>query len=190
MYKRQGLGLLCLLRCRAGGAGTSLAGGWGTLAAAGAGLWVLGLEAASLAQLGGAAGRVSPGPGVWLFLLGTYLSLKGWETALPPKHRYFSSRLLPLTAAGLLMAGAFDSLSPLQEYAQRREVFAAALTAHLLLAVGSVLTGGAAGFLWGVWIDSHPRGQAGSFLLINLTQTIPTLALLGLLMVPLSLIHI
>lgn len=183
-----GLGLLSMLRCRARDVKLLLTGAWATLGAAAAGLGAVGHQAAALAPLGGAYGRVSPGPGVWLLLLGAYLSLKGWETGLPPRQRRFSSPLLPLMVIGLLVTGAFRSLSPLQEYAQRQEVFTAALLSHLLLAVGSVLAGGASGFLWGLWIDSHPRGEAGSFLLINLTQTIPTLALLGLLMVPLGLL--
>ncbi|HGO4293187.1 TPA: ABC transporter permease subunit, partial [Klebsiella quasipneumoniae subsp. similipneumoniae] len=91
--------------------------------------------------------------------------------------------LLPII---LLAAGALDQLSLLKEYANRQEVFDDALRQHLLLLFGTLLPGLLIGLPLGVWLWRRPRWQAPAFTVLNVIQTIPSVALFGLLIAPLA----
>jgi len=95
--------------------------------------------------------------------------------------------LATVSAVALLAAaGGFDALSIVQEYENRRQLFADALLRHLALVGASV--GGAVviGFPLGVAVTRRPWLQGPVFAALNLLQTIPSIALFGLLIVPLS----
>ncbi|HBX5845668.1 TPA: ABC transporter permease [Klebsiella pneumoniae] len=91
--------------------------------------------------------------------------------------------LLPII---LLAIGALDQLSLLKEYANRQEVFDDALRQHLLLLFGTLLPGLLIGLPLGVWLWRRPRWQAPAFTALNVIQTIPSVALFGLLIAPLA----
>ncbi len=76
--------------------------------------------------------------------------------------------------------------SPLKEYANRQEVFDDALRQHLLLLFGTLLPGLLIGLPLGVWLWRRPRWQAPAFTALNVIQTIPSVALFGLLIAPLA----
>ncbi|STS92018.1 osmoprotectant ABC transporter ATP-binding subunit YehX [Klebsiella variicola] len=86
----------------------------------------------------------------------------------------------------LLATGALDQLSLLKEYANRQEVFDDALRQHLLLLFGTLLPGLLIGLPLGVWLWRRPRWQAPAFTVLNVIQTIPSVALFGLLIAPLA----
>lgn len=94
-----------------------------------------------------------------------------------------------ITAAGfvtLAHAGAFDALSLAREYATRRDVFAAALVRHAVLVAAAVGPAVAAGVPLALAARRRPGLEAPLFAVLNLLQTVPSIALFGLLMVPLS----
>jgi osmoprotectant transport system permease protein len=100
-------------------------------------------------------------------------------------------RTLTVVAIGggvtaLAMAGTFDQLSIAREYATRHQLFAAALSRHIALVAGSVGPALVAGFPLGVAATRVPRLQGPLFAILNLLQTVPSIALFGLLIVPLS----
>ena len=88
--------------------------------------------------------------------------------------------------AGLAAAGTFEALSIAREYATRRQLFADALLRHISLVAGSVVPAIAIGFPLGVAAARNRRLQGPLFAVLNLLQTIPSIALFGLLIVPLA----
>ena len=132
--------------------------------------------------------RVSIGSGFWLNTAGIALMMN----ALPTPNWQKTGLRIRVSAAALLMVivmllfGAFDNLSIMREYFNRRETFAAQMLRHLLLAVSSVGAAALFGVPLAFTLFSRQRLQRAVFFLVNMGQTIPTLSLLGLLMVPLA----
>ncbi|HAB1847032.1 TPA_asm: ABC transporter permease subunit [Salmonella enterica subsp. diarizonae] len=86
----------------------------------------------------------------------------------------------------LLFSGTFDNLSLLKEYTNRQDVFDAALVQHLMLLAGTVLPALAIGLPLGVWCYFSASRQGPVFTVLNVIQTIPSVALFGLLIAPLA----
>jgi osmoprotectant transport system permease protein len=89
-------------------------------------------------------------------------------------------------AAVLAAAGTFEGLSIAREYATRRQLFGDALLRHIALVAGSVGPAIVIGFPLGVAAARKPRLQGPLFAVLNVLQTIPSIALFGLLIVPLA----
>ena len=77
-------------------------------------------------------------------------------------------------------------MSIAREYATRRQLFADALLRHISLVAGSVGPAIAIGFPLGVAAVRNRRLQGPLFAVLNVLQTIPSIALFGLLIVPLA----
>jgi len=88
--------------------------------------------------------------------------------------------------AALAFAGTFDSLSIAREYAARRGEFAGELGRHCLLVGIAVALAVVIGAPIGLYVARRPQRSAGIFGALNLLQTIPSVALFGLLIAPLS----
>src|ERR1041385_2619729 len=86
----------------------------------------------------------------------------------------------------MAQAGLFEALSLAREYHPRTDFFAGALVRHLLLVAAAVGPALAIGFPLGVLAARRPRVQGSLFAVLNLLQTVPSVALFGLLIVPLS----
>ncbi len=86
----------------------------------------------------------------------------------------------------LTVVGTFDALSIAREYDSRRQLFAEALGRHMSLVGASVGTAIATGLPLGVIAAKKPRLRGPVFASLNILQTIPSIALFGLLIVPLS----
>jgi osmoprotectant transport system permease protein len=101
------------------------------------------------------------------------------------------ARVLAAIAIGsgvvvLAVAGTFHALSIAREYESRHQVFADALLQHVTLVGASVGAALMIGFPLGVVAARSPRLQGPLFAILNILQTIPSIALFGLLIVPLS----
>lgn len=135
-----------------------------------------------------AIARVSLGAGFWLTLGGAYVVVFSARQGL--QKRRFWRHLVSLTGVivfiVLLAVGWFDQLSILQEFSGRQERFLQELQKHVLLFGGSVSVGTVFGILLGIWATRSRRAERPIFFLANITQTIPSLALFGLLIAPLS----
>lgn len=135
-------------------------------------LWFgAGQAALQLAQSGSSLARTSPGNGLWL-------SLALW--------RWLLNAQIWLIPCILLATGMLDSLSLLKEYANRQDIFDDALRQHVLLLLGTLLPALLIGVPVGVWLWRQPRWQASVFTCLNVIQTIPSVALSGLLIAPLA----
>jgi osmoprotectant transport system permease protein len=87
-----------------------------------------------------------------------------------------------------MAAGALDDLSLLREYAARRGRFFGEVADHLFLVGVSVGSAVAVGVPLGFLARSRRAWERPLFFVLNLAQTIPSLALFGLLIGPLALL--
>ncbi len=151
-------------------------------------IWGSGRAALELSRHGSPLARTSPGSGLWLSLALCLLlaSEAIRHLTVRPLWRWLLNAQVWLLPIILLAIGALDQLSLLKEYANRQEVFDDALRQHLLLLFGTLLPGLLIGLPLGVWLWRRPRWQAPAFTALNVIQTIPSVALFGLLIAPLA----
>jgi len=162
--------------------------------AATAGVWLLalvafaGAEAARQAALLPALARISLGGGFWLALwLGWAVYADALRRAAPPRGAARAAHaLLLLSLAGLLYSGALEALSLLKEYANRQDVFQAALGRHLQIVATTLAAALVVGLPLGLAAARRPRLARPLFALLNGVQTVPSIALFGLLIGPLA----
>ncbi|EEN6984726.1 ABC transporter permease [Salmonella enterica] len=151
-------------------------------------LWGVGRAATQLAQEGSPLARTSLGSGLWL---GLGLMLLACSDAIRrittgPLWRWLLHAQIVIVPLVLLFSGTFDNLSLLKEYTNRQDVFDAALVQHLMLLAGTVLPALAIGLPLGVWCYFSASRQGPVFTVLNVIQTIPSVALFGLLIAPLA----
>ncbi len=151
-------------------------------------LTALGHAAQDLASRAPPASRVSPGAAFWILAGCAALAVVDALQRLRagPLARLVAVAVIVAGVLALAAAGTFDALSIAQEYASRRQVFADALVRHVLLVVGSVGPAILIGFPLGIAGTRFPALQGPLFAVLNILQTIPSIALFGLLIVPLS----
>jgi len=179
--------LLCLLACVPGKPGALL-----ILIAAQALfitlLFVTGDEAARLAETGSRLARTSAGSGLWLMLAVSLLAASDAIGRLTrqPLWRWLLQAQIWIAPLWLLLSGHFDALSLLKEYANRQTVFDDAAARHLTLLFGTLAPALVIGLPLGILCHRRPRWQPGLFAALNIIQTVPSVALFGLLMAPLA----
>jgi osmoprotectant transport system permease protein len=94
---------------------------------------------------------------------------------------------LTLAIAGAALAhGTFDKLSVMREYAANAGRFPAELLRHVWLAGGSLIAAVIVGLPLGILCHRVPRLRPPVLGTLNLIQTIPAIALFGILMAPLG----
>lgn len=138
---------------------------------------LVGQGAAALLSNQPESARVSAAAGFWLMLLALYV---GYFAAYR-EHRGWAVLSAPLGLAVLLLLGVFNSLGPVLEFQSWREQFATELWRHLSLSSSAVLLAMVVGVPLGVLAASSTRF---SWVLgvMGFLQTIPSLALFGLLL--------
>lgn len=162
------------------------------LAAAGLALCALavsiGLAARFLTPDGDSYARVAPGSGVWILLSAFALLAADAIARLgpPPWIRLLLLAAVLAAVGAVLLSGLWDNLSILKEYAGRADVFWQEAGKHVTLALGSLLAAVVAGLPLGILCHRVKRLRAGVLNLLNLIQTIPSIALFGLLIAPLG----
>lgn len=148
-------------------------------------VWLLVQGAPALLEGAGAYARVSPATGFWC-LLGVFLLLAADALAGMAPGPVMRAELLA-TAVGVLAAvlwsGALSDLSIMQEYASRRDAFLAATWQHLGLAFGSLAAAAALGFPLGILCHHQIKLRSMTMPVLSFLQTIPSLAMFGL-MIP------
>jgi osmoprotectant transport system permease protein len=162
------------------------------LVAAVSGLVVVALAVAAAADaltpVGNRIVRVAPGVGCWMLLIALGLIATDALARLRPGPKV-RVLCLVLAAAVLYVAfarGTFDHLSIMREYAVNAGSFGREARQHVLLALGSLGAAVLVGVPTGILCHRVPRIRGAILQLLNLVQTIPSLALFGILMVPLA----
>lgn len=131
--------------------------------------------------------RLGIGAAIWLVLFLLLLALVELRSRLALSLMSTWLLLLPILVAwGLVLALWLEPLALLREYRARSDQFVAAIGHHLAL-VGTAV---GASLLIGIALALLMRTRAGvrriGFALLNVLQTIPSLALFGLLLAPLA----
>lgn len=132
--------------------------------------------------------RVAPGGAFWIVAFAFSIALADASVRLKMSPL---GRLVLLAITGgalwlLLWSGAWDSLSILREYANRADVFWREARVHLLLAVGSLAGAAIIGIPLGILCFRVRPVRAALLNSLNILQTIPSMALFGLLIAPLA----
>ncbi len=138
-------------------------------------------------QLGGAGdlARVSPAAGAWCLLLVLMLLMADALSQLRPGPHARAGLLALLLAAlaALLWSGALSDLSVMREYASRTDAFRTAALRHVALALGSLGAAALIGFPLGILCHRNASLRAATLPVLSFLQTIPSLAMFGI-MIP------
>lgn len=148
----------------------------------------IGRTATHLTPEGDTLARVSPAGGFWLAAFATALMLADALTRrrIAPLVRVGIIAAVAAAIAVLLTIGAWRDLSILREYAARADAFWLEAQRHMLLAFGSLVAATIVGIPLGILIQRVRRLRAGVLNTLNIIQTLPSMALFGLLIAPLA----
>ncbi|KQU79626.1 ABC transporter permease [Mesorhizobium sp. Root695] len=149
---------------------------------------LIGVAGTFLTPAGNTFARVSPASGFWILIFAFTLLLADVLTRLnlSPLARVGVLVVAALAIGLLLISGSWDNLSILKEYANRADSFWAEGSKHVTLALGSLLAAVVIGLPLGILCHRVERLRAGVLNVLNIIQTIPSIALFGLLIAPLG----
>ncbi|RUW20511.1 ABC transporter permease, partial [Mesorhizobium sp. M1E.F.Ca.ET.041.01.1.1] len=149
---------------------------------------LIGIAGTFLTPAGNTFARVAPASGFWLLIFAFTLLLADVLTRLDlsPWARVGVLAVAALAIGALLASGSWDSLSILKEYASRADSFWAEGSKHIMLALGSLAVAVVAGIPLGILCHRVEPLRAGVLNVLNIIQTIPSIALFGLLIAPLG----
>lgn len=151
-------------------------------------VWSAGLAASHLASSESPLARTGVGSGLWLWLALSLLACSDVIRRLSPQPlwRWLLQAQIWILPLLLLFHGELNALSLLKEYTNRQDVFNDALTQHLTLLLGTLFPALLMGVPLGMFCYRQPRYQGPVFAVLNVIQTIPSVALFGLLIAPLA----
>ena len=134
--------------------------------------------------------RLSPQIGFWFLMLATFVIVDGSLRNAPfPRVTKAGIGLLPFVVlVAVTVAGLLDDLAVLQEFYNREDRFLQELGNHLFLSGLSVSAAVAIGVPLGLLAWRRARFEKPVFAAVNGIQTIPSLALFGLMIAPLAFI--
>jgi osmoprotectant transport system permease protein len=151
-------------------------------------VWLAGAEAARQSGTSASLTRVSLGGGFWTVVLFIWLmaadALQRLGMSLAQRAVAHTAVLLPSFV--LLGAGTLDHLSLLKEYVNRDDVFRAAGLRHMQIVAATLLPSLLIGVPMGVAAARSERLATPLFAVLNVIQTVPSIALFALLIAPLS----
>jgi len=134
--------------------------------------------------------RISMAFGSWLMILAGYILIHVSVRTLTLKNpKAVVLSLVPAAAVVLLLlTGYLSELSIIKEYLIRRDRFFGELIRHLVLSGSAVFLGIAIGAPLGVLAFRRKTFEKPAFFFVNTVQTIPSLALFGIMIAPLSIL--
>jgi osmoprotectant transport system permease protein len=132
--------------------------------------------------------RIAPGAGFWLLLAALGLLATDAITRMRPGP---GTRVLLLAGflgvtAITLAHGTVDNVSVMREYAVNASAFALAARQHILLSLGSLGAAVIVALPLGIFCHRVPHLRPGLIGALNIIQTVPSIALFGILMAPLG----
>jgi osmoprotectant transport system permease protein len=151
-------------------------------------VWGAGEVASRLAVTAPPIARTSTGPAGWVLVVAAYLAaaeavhrlrLKAWARAA-----VIVAAIAPLAA--MLSMGHMDELALMKEYEVKRDEFIAALVQHARIVIASFIPALVLGIPLGVFAHRSQKLRGPLLGVLGLIQTIPSIALFGILMAPLS----
>lgn len=153
-------------------------------------LWLAGAQASLVARTLSPLARTSLGGAFWAvsLLLGLTAAEALQRLGLRRGVRLAWLVMALLPVYGLLAGGWCDELSIMKEYANRSDTFALAVVRHLQIVALALLPTLCIGLPLGWLARRSARVGTALFPVLNLVQTIPSIALFGVLMAPLALL--
>lgn len=148
----------------------------------------IGLAASGQIEPGDTIARVSPGSGFWLLFAALALLVADVLSRTKPRPvvRVALVALAGLGLALFLWSGLWDDLSVMREYQNRAQAFWREAAQHLFLAFGSLAAAAVAGIPLGILCQQVKAVRGPLLGVLNIMQTVPSIALFGLLIAPLS----
>lgn len=149
---------------------------------------MLGAAASFLTPDGNRVARVSPAAGFWLLVFAFALMVADALARLRPGPWARLALLVLIASAGaaLLWGGVWGDVSILREYASRGAAFWAEARTHVVLSLGSLAAAAVVGVPLGIFCHRRRRLRIGVLNVLNVVQTVPSMALFGLLIAPLA----
>lgn len=147
-----------------------------------------GMAGGTLIPEGDKLARISPASGFWLFVLAfALLATDGLSRlALRPLLRVTLLALVLAVVVGALALGGWDKLSIMSEYRNRADSFWAEGAMHLKLAFGSMAAAVVVGVPLGLLCHRVQSARNAILTALNTIQTIPSMAMFGLMIAPLG----
>ncbi|MFE0757383.1 ABC transporter permease [Inquilinus sp. NPDC058860] len=151
-------------------------------------VWLAGIQAELLAAGARPSARTSLGAGFWVLALAALLAAAdaARRLTLGPLARLAAALLLAVPVAALIAGGAVDQLSLMKEYVQQHGVFGPQVLRHLLLVGLALVPTLLIGVPLGIAAHRSAAARGPIFSILGIIQTIPSIALFGLLIAPLS----
>jgi osmoprotectant transport system permease protein len=151
-------------------------------------LMAAGTGGARLAAGASSVTTISLGAGFWVIFTCAALALTDalQRAEANASAQFLAAALVAILVVVMAEAGLFDALSLAREYASRREVFTTAVLRHIALVVAAIVPALLIGVPLGLAGLRRKRLEAPLFAVLNLLQTVPSIALFGLLIAPLS----
>ncbi|MBZ9678955.1 ABC transporter permease [Mesorhizobium sp. ES1-1] len=149
---------------------------------------MIGVAGTFLTPAGNTFARISPASGFWILIFAFTLLLADVLTRLDlsPLARVGVLVVAAVAVGLLLVSGSWNDLSILKEYANRADSFWAEGSKHVTLALGSLLAAAIIGLPLGILCHRVERLRASVLNVLNIIQTVPSIALFGLLIAPLG----
>ena len=153
-------------------------------------LWLAATHATTTLQGAASIARASFGSGFWLslVLLAFLTNSALQQLRATPLLRTALYGAVLLSVLAMLASGVCDNLSLIKEYRQRADDFASLLARHVLMVVMALAATVCVGVPLGWLAQTHAKVGRALLPVLNIIQTIPSIALFGLLMAPLSLL--
>lgn len=151
-------------------------------------IWLAGMQAELLAAGARPSARTSLGAGFWILALTALLAAADGarRLRLGPLARLGAAALLAVPVAALIAGGAVDQLSLMKEYVQQHGVFGPQVLRHLLLVGLALVPTLLIGVPLGITAHRSAAARGPIFSILGIIQTVPSIALFGLLIAPLS----
>lgn len=134
--------------------------------------------------------RTSLGSAFWVLWVVLGLTLTDALQRLQARWLSRTAVLLSLGALLLWLAlsGQLTELSLAKEFANRTDILGPAVLRHIQIVLTALLPTVGLGLPLGWWVSRSAAGRRALFPVLNVIQTIPSIALFGLLMAPLALL--
>lgn len=132
--------------------------------------------------------RISLGAGLWLSAINAYVLIDYGRKNIPTFVVWTVRVFLFLLLVFFLTRPAWTQYSLYLEWQGRKERIAKELLNHIVLMLSATASAGFLGFIFGVIAWSKPKFRQSLLGFVNTIQTIPSLALFGLLIAPLSIL--
>ena len=151
-------------------------------------LLIAGTGATRLLEPQESVARASLGAGVWLTLLAAYILIHNSRLGLTdrPRVRSLLTWLGPVLVVAVGMTGVYGDISLVQEFQGNESRFLQETIRHVLLCVGSVTIGTCIAIPLGIAAARSKKAARPIIIISSAIETIPSLALFGLIIAPLS----